>query len=89
MPITDLFENFSPSPTGPATGGFDIVPDDNSDLPAVTRALMVASGGDAAVILKDGSTLTLPALVPGSVYPLRVRRVLATGTTASGIRGLY
>ena len=89
MPITDFFDGFAPSPTGPATGGFDVVPDDNADLPAVTRALMVSTGGDVAAVLKDGSTLTLPALSPGSVYPVRIRRILATGTTASGIRGLY
>lgn len=50
---------------------------------------MVGSAGDLAVVLKNGSTLTLPSLEPGVIYPVRVRRVLETGTTAAGIKGLF
>ncbi|MEM8654400.1 MAG: hypothetical protein AAGF36_06615 [Pseudomonadota bacterium] len=38
--------------------------------------------------LKDGDTLTLPGLTPGVIYPIRAVRVAATGTTATGIKGL-
>nr|WP_231886333.1 hypothetical protein [Sulfitobacter sp. HI0054] len=50
--------------------------------------MMVASVGDLAVVLKSGDAVTLPALSPGVIYPLRIARVLATGTTATGINGL-
>ena len=89
MPIIDQFDSYSPSLTGPVTGGFDITPDDATDLTTLPRALMVTGTGDMAVVLKDGATLTLPGLAVGVIYPFRVRRILATGTTATGIKGLY
>lgn len=88
MPILDTFQHHQDGLTGPISGGFDITPDDASDLPQMTRGLMVASAGDVAVVLKDGTALTLPALAPGVIYPLRLSRVLATGTTAAGLKGL-
>ncbi len=88
MPINDPYAEFSNAVDGPIIGGFAITPG-ASDLPTVTRAVMVAGGGDLAVVLRNGDALTLPALVPGSVYPLRLTRVVVAGTTATGIVGLY
>ncbi len=88
MPITDSFSSFDTGLTGPICGGFDITPDDANDLSSMTRALMVTGSGDLGVVLKDGDTLVLPGLTPGVIYPLRIVRVLATGTTATGIKGL-
>ena len=88
MPISDDFHDIRASLTSPVMGGFDITPDDGADLPKVTRGLMVATAGDVAVKFKSGDTLTLPGLTPGVVYPLRVARVMATGTTATGLKGL-
>lgn len=89
MPATDHFSSFSSDLGSPATGAFDVVPDDGADLDVLPRAIMVATAGDLAVIMKDGSTATLPALQPGVPYPVRARRILASGTTATGIVGLY
>lgn len=89
MPITDFFESLTSGLNSPAIGGFDITPDNGTDLATMPRALMVGGAGDAAVICKDGSSITLPALAPGAIYPVRVARVLATGTTATDIKGLY
>ncbi|MFG6621456.1 hypothetical protein ACGYK3_18290 [Sulfitobacter sp. 1A05707] len=74
--------------TGPICGGFDVTLSDAADLPQMTRGVMVASVGDLAVVLKSGDAVTLPALSPGVIYPIRIARVLATGTTATGIKGL-
>ena len=65
-----------------------MTPSDAADLPQMTRGVMVASAGDLAVVLKSGDAVTLPALSPGVLYPIRIARVLATGTTATGIKGL-
>jgi hypothetical protein len=62
--------------------------DDVVDLPNVTRALVLASGRDVSVILRNGDVITLPGLTAGAVYPVRVSRVLVTGTTATGLKGL-
>ncbi|HCI06792.1 hypothetical protein N8Z32_02205 [Ascidiaceihabitans sp.] len=88
MTISDTFGDFTPGLSSPICGGFDIVPDDAVDLQNVTRAIVLASGGDVSVVLKNGDTITLPALTAGVIYPVRVSRVLAAGTTASGIKGL-
>ncbi|MBL4757615.1 MAG: hypothetical protein JKY32_08250 [Rhizobiales bacterium] len=89
MPIQDRFHDYSPGPTGPLTGGFDVTPNDGADLSELPRALMVAGAGDVAVEFVDGTALTLPGLQAGVIYAVRVSRILATGTTATGIKGLY
>ena len=88
MPILDIFEDHHNGLTGPICGGCDVTPSDAADLPQMTRGVMVASAGDLAVVLKSGDAVTLPALSPGVLYPIRIARVLATGTTATGIKGL-
>lgn len=88
MPIADPYADLVPATDGPLVGGFAITPA-AADLPVVTRALMVGGGGDVAVILRNGDQVTLPALQAGAVYPVRVSRVLAAGTTATGIVGLF
>lgn len=91
MPIIDHFSEYQPGLTAPVSGGFDISPDDANDLAVLPRAIMVAAGGDIAAVLMDGTTVVLPSLSAGQVYPIRVRRVLSGtgGTTATGIVGLY
>ena len=88
MPIPDKFSDFTSGLSSPICGGFDITPDDATDLQGMTRAIVLGAAGDVAVVLKNGDTLTLPALTAGVIYPVRVSRVLATGTTATGLKGL-
>lgn len=79
------------STTGPISFGFGVTPSDGADLEEVTRSVMVAAAGDLRVTLRDhpvGEAITLPALQPGYPYPFRIRRVWATGTSATGIIGL-
>lgn len=66
--------------------GSVIVPNDASDLPTYAKAIVVLSPGDVAIIPvenADGATLTFTGLAAGQIVPFQVRRVLATGTTAS------
>jgi hypothetical protein len=49
---------------------------------------MITGAGDVAVTLKNGDAITLPGLTPGVIYPIRAARIAATGTTATGIKGL-
>jgi hypothetical protein len=89
MPNTDHFASFTTGLTGSVIGAFDVTPADGKDLPTLPRALIVTGGGNVAVVLKDGSALTLPGLIAGVLYLIRATRNLATGTTATGIKGLY
>lgn len=89
MTIRDVFKNRAKGLSSPATGLLDITPSDNADLEIMTRAIMITTAGDVAVVMQDGSTGTIPALQPGVPYPFRIRRILATGTVATGIVGFY
>lgn len=73
---------------GPTDSGimFNFTPNDSADLPEVTRGLIVGTGGDVRLTDPDGVTDTF-ALSAG-VYPVRVKRVWATGTTATGLIGV-
>jgi hypothetical protein len=86
--MSDRFASHAPSLTGPASSGFAIVPDDTLLLPETTRALFVGSGGSLAVEMVSGVALTFEAVADGALLPVRVSRVLATGTTAGAIVGL-
>jgi len=67
----------------------DITPSDANDLAAITRGIYVGTGGDLAVHDTEGTAVTFVGLAAGMVHPLRVRRVLNTGTTADDIVGIY
>lgn len=85
--MPDAFDTRMRSPRDPAISVFAITPDDAADLPQVTTALNVATPGTVRVTTVDGSTADL-TVHPGQAFPVRVRRVWQTGTSATGILGL-
>lgn len=70
----------------PTRGSFSITPDDDADLDEMAYGLLVGVGGDVHVIMEDGSEDTVP-LAAGVWHPMVVRKVFATGTTATGLHG--
>lgn len=75
---------------GPASNAFAITPNDGTDLTFTTRAIYVGGAGAVAVDLaKSGTNITFSGIPAGTVLPIAVNRVRATGTTATGIVGLY
>lgn len=72
--------------TAPAAGAFAITPTNGAELYAV--ALYVAGTGDVTVVTEQGDTVTFTDVPAGSILPIRVRQVRATGTDATGIVGL-
>lgn len=86
--MPDPFEGRSVGLESPASHGVAVVPNDGVDLPTSARVLYVGTGGALQVVLVGGDTVTLQNLTPGFV-PLRVRRVLATGTTAADILAFW
>ena len=87
--MIDPFKGHSPGLSSPVENGIEVTPSDEATLPFVTRALYSGTGGDITVRLSAGAVVNLLATTPGSVYPLRVDKVLLSGTTASGIVGLW
>lgn len=76
---------------GPALGAFAIVPDDDTDLAQIPDAVYIGgpwNGGTLRVITARGDDETFN-VVQAQTLPLRIVRVMATGTTATGIKGLY
>ncbi len=70
--------------SGPATSVFAVATWSGTvDLPYVTRAVYIGSGGSLQVTMQDGSAVTIPGLVAGTMLPLRIKQVIATGTTIS------
>lgn len=88
--MADFFTNFLHGVEAPASNGRAVTPNDGADLAEVTRAVYVGGAGDLRVMLRgDTAPVTLVAVPAGTFCPLRVKRVHATGTTATGIVGLF
>jgi hypothetical protein len=67
-----------------------VTPNDGADLPNgfVPRALLIGVAGTIVVRTKDNPTANVTLTVPAGILPLRVVRVLSTGTTATNIVAL-
>lgn len=81
------FKNRSVSLNGPAADLIPIVPSDTVDLAQIVSALLVETGGAVCFLSYAGEIRTV-SLGDGAILPVGVRRVMASGTTASGIHGL-
>lgn len=88
MSIADRYNWKSTQLSDPGVGGFAVTPSNDDDLQQMSRALYIGTGGDIAVKTRDGDTLTFKNLGDGSILPLRCKRVLATGTTATDVIAL-
>jgi hypothetical protein len=67
-----------------------LTPSDTVDLPrGLTQALWVGSGGDVAAVSADNRVTVFAAVPAGSWLPIAVRRVNASGSSASGLVALY
>lgn len=74
----------------PAVYAVAVTPSDSEDLANVSRALYVGGAGNIAVhMLGDRTTVVFSAVPAGTILPVRVRRVLATNTTATLIINIY
>lgn len=61
----------------------------DADLGLDLRAIYVGVTGDIAMIGEDGHEEVFPAVAGGVEHALRPRKVLTTGTTATGLIGIY
>lgn len=82
--MSNPFENRSLSLRGPATDMAPVSPSDMVDLPDVAVALYVETGGAVAFVSVAGESRVV-SVGNNAILPVGVQRVLATGTTATGI----
>ncbi|PWJ12890.1 spike base protein, RCAP_Rcc01079 family [Jannaschia seohaensis] len=85
--MTDKFSKHVTGLDSPASALQAVTPDDATDLPLASRAIAVAQAGDVRVTTVDGSIATI-YVAAGMPFPVRVARIWATGTTATGIVAL-
>lgn len=75
-------------PPGPSVSAFAITPNNSTVFPP-TRAIWVGGAGSVAVMMNgDIASVVLAAVPAGTMLPVSVKQVLATGTTATNIVGL-
>lgn len=86
--MADLFDGFQTGLQSPATHLSPVTPDDGTDLPMSSRAINVAETGTVQVTTVGGSTATI-YVSAGVAFPIRARRIWASGTTATGLVVLY
>lgn len=75
-------------PTWPAGTLLTLTPSDTTVYTPAIRQIYVATTGNVAVEDEEGNQVTFVS-VPGGFYltPFFVKKVLATGTTATGLIG--
>jgi hypothetical protein len=86
--MTDRFQTSSPSLAGPASHGFAVTPSDSTLLSETTRGLYVGTTGNIAALMLSGASVTFSSVPAGAVLPVRLTKIMATGTTASNIVAL-
>ncbi|MBW6506885.1 MAG: hypothetical protein K0B00_09065 [Rhodobacteraceae bacterium] len=84
--MTNPFKR-APSLSDPARNIVPVTPDDNTDLADIAVALYVETGGTLAIHTLGGALRTIK-VADFSILPVGVRRVLAAGTTATGIHAM-
>lgn len=85
--MVDNFAHVHKGIDAPASDVFLISPNNDVDLAKVTRAIRANTAGDVVVVTVAGSTVTLK-FAAAETRPIRVVRVKATGTTATGLEGM-
>jgi hypothetical protein len=85
MSAIDTFSDLARSTSSPGEHMEVVVPSDTAQLARVSCALYVGTGGNVAVLTYSQQTVTFVSVPAGALLPIRVRRVNATGTSASSI----
>jgi hypothetical protein len=88
MPAIDEFASHAAGATASADRVFAITPHDTNELTYVTRAIRTETGGVVRLVPRAGGDPVDCNFADGETRPIRARKVLATGTTATGIEGM-
>jgi hypothetical protein len=79
-----------PPAPGPYTHGTAITPADGTVFAVPTRGIIIGAAGTLAVLFAgDTVPVTITGLQIGWVHELAVTKVLATGTTATNVIGVW
>ena len=81
--MIDPYKNYS-NLVGIPENGMAVTPDDNADLPILPLCIRFDTAGTVRLTMANDVTLDLNVL-PSEILPFRIKRIFATGTTATGI----
>lgn len=87
MPTIDRFADRAVSLSDPAISVEVVTPSDSVPLNHTTRAINVAASGAVSMVTLNGDIVDV-YVAAGVAFPIRTTQIRATGTTATGIRGL-
>lgn len=88
--MADGYRDFATTPVSTARRAVAVTPHDDNDLASNAKALYVGGAGAVAVIAAgDTEAVTFAGVPAGTILPVQVKRVLDTGTDATGIVALY
>ena len=86
--MMDKFENHTVGLNSPAVRAVTITPNDSMELSSPLRGYSVGGAGDVAVVFVDDTeSVVLRGSIAGIDYGGRIKKVLATGTSATAIVG--
>lgn len=77
-----------PFDSSPAVQAIVVTPSNSAGFPEC-RSLFVGTGGDVAVVAKEGGVVTFKNVGNAQILPIRAVRVNSTNTTATDIVALY
>jgi len=89
---TNSFSQNDEAVLAPYTRAVTITPSDSADLVEVPRAIQIHAGtaSTPVKVIMQGDTVAVTfQLQTGFIFPLRVSRVYATGTSATSVIALY
>jgi hypothetical protein len=88
--MADRFALYADAVSAPSRSQRAVTPNDTTDLPdGACKALHAVGAGSIVTIGVDDTAAVTHYIVQGGMLPIRARRVLSTGTTATGIVALY
>ena len=85
--MADKFGGYADAVGAPSRHVTPLTPSDSADLIDTPKGIYVGTGGDVKLIAVDAPAaapgVTFKNVPSGALLPVRARRVMATGTTAS------
>lgn len=87
--MSDNFAKHYTELNSPAQDAYAVTPSDSANLATFARSLYVGGSGNVAITTIKGSNVTFANVAGGTILPVRARKVLYTGTTATLIVGMY
>lgn len=88
--MSDEFAHEPRSLISPASKAVALTPNNDADLANIPRAIYVGGAGNLTVTMLGQSGTTLFTAVPaGTILPIQIKRLHATGTTAAAIVAVW